>query len=142
MLLSDPSRLTWPDTAFEPDPFINATFSITIPTGVTVLPSSWRSSPKLATTPTVDMAAEKLTWQLGSVRTGAKVKISMKLVADACTTPAILPLAGRFAYTDAEGAKAVDACLKKPVRAVWCGVDRLLRCGMHASARASAPTDP
>lgn len=48
---------------------------------------------------------------------GKKVKVSMKLAATNCTTPAALPLNGKFAYVDATGAKTVEACLKKPVRA-------------------------
>lgn len=97
------------------DPFLNATFTMPIPMGV-VLRSSG-SSPKLATTPVVDTAAGTVTWPLGNLRAGKKVKVAFKLVASNCTTPAELSLNGKFTYTDATGAKTVDACLKRPVRA-------------------------
>jgi hypothetical protein len=86
-----------------------------IPAGVSVLPSSWRSSPKLSTTPTVDTDAGTVTWHVGNIRAGRKVKISMKLVASDCSTPDALPLNGKLTYTDAVGPKTVDVCLKRPV---------------------------
>ena len=104
-----------------------------IPAGVTVRSSS--SSPKLATTPVIDTAAGKITWNLGHVQAGKKVKVSIKLVATNCTTPAALPLNGKFAYVDATGAKTVDACLKKPVGAC---AHILSITGTHVPIRTSA----
>lgn len=96
-------------------PLLNSTFTMPIPAGVNVV--SYSSSPKLASAPTFNNATRLLTWSLGTtVAPGKSVKIALKLQPTTCTTPATLPLNGKFAFVDATGPKTVDACLKKQVR--------------------------
>lgn len=100
-------------------PFFDVVFSMPVPAGVSL--ASFTSSPKVATAPVV--AGGVLTWTLGStVKPGGKAKVSLKLVAGNCTTPAALPLEGKFDYNvlvaGATTAKSADACLKKPLY-VW-----------------------
>lgn len=86
-----------------------------LPSGVTLKAAA--SSPKVATTPVINNRV--LNWDLNaSLKPGRKLKVSLKLVAAACSTPNALTLDGRFSYTDAVGPKTVDACLKKPL-SVW-----------------------
>ena len=96
-------------------PYFNATFTMVLPAGVTL--QSTTSSPKLSTTPSVSDAGV-LTWALGSVRPGGKLKVVLKLAAVTCTTPAPLALNGKFSYADAAGSKTADAYLKKDLY-VW-----------------------
>ena len=96
-------------------PLIDATFTMTLPAGVSVL--AYSSRPKLATTPSFDNTTRLLTWAIGTaVAPGKSVQLSLKMLPTACSTPAALALNGQFSFTDAAGAKTVDACLKKPVR--------------------------
>ena len=96
-------------------PLLNATFTMTLQAGVSV--QAYSSTPKLTTTPSFDNTTRLLTWALGTaVAPGKSVKISLKMLPTACSTPAALTLTGQFSFTDAAGAKTVDACLKKPVR--------------------------
>jgi hypothetical protein len=95
-------------------PLVNASFSMALPAGVTVQASA--SSPKLPTAAVWDNATNTVTWQLGHIKAGGKIKVSLKLMAKDCTTPAALALPGKFMYFDATSMKTVDACLKKPVR--------------------------
>jgi hypothetical protein len=95
-------------------PLIDATFTMTLPAGVSVL--AYSSRPKLATTPSFDNTTRLLTWAIGTaVAPGKSVQLSLKMLPTACSTPAALALNGQFSFTDAAGAKTVDACLKKPV---------------------------
>lgn len=87
-----------------------------LPAGVT-LKSYSSSSPKLGTAPAVNNGV--LTWNMSTtIRPGGKMKVSLKLAAANCTTPAALLLNGHFAYNDLAGAKTAQACLKKPLY-VW-----------------------
>jgi hypothetical protein len=83
-----------------------------LPTGVTAKAGS--SIPKLASTPAITGAS--VTWDLGvNIKPGDKLKLTLKLVADACTTPDSLPLIGQFTYVYNGQPQTVDVCLKKPV---------------------------
>lgn len=95
-------------------PYFGATFTLPLPAGVTFL--SAVSSPK--TTNNVSVANNVVTWNLGNVKPGGKLKVALKLVAAQCTTPAPLTLFGQFAYTDAVGPKTASACLRKGLY-VW-----------------------
>lgn len=96
-------------------PLLGATFSMMVPAGVDV--SSFSSWPKLATTPSFNTTSRLLTWALGTtVQPGKSVKLSIKMVPRACTTPEALLLNGRFTFTDATGPQTARACLEKPVR--------------------------
>ena len=96
-------------------PFVNVTYTMPLPAGVVVRSAS--ASPKTITT-SASIANNAITWDLGSVKPGAKVAVALKLVAPNCTTPAPLALNGKFSYIDAVGPKTVDACLKKDLY-VW-----------------------
>ena len=93
-------------------PFLGTTFSIQLPAGVEV--KGWASSPKVSTQPVV--SGSTVTWNLGA--NVSKIKVVLKLVASASTTPDDVKLYGKFGYTDTAGAQLVDACLKKPLY-VW-----------------------
>lgn len=85
-----------------------------VPAGITMINYAYGAAPKVATVPTI--ANGVLTWPLVNyLKSGRKQKITIKLTADACTTPAALALDGTFTYTDISGAKTVHACLKKPL---------------------------
>ena len=77
---------------------------------------SYASSPNVSTTPTV--VGGSLVWNLGKVKAGGKFKVSLKLVASACTTPDPLDLTGEFAFTTLAGSNRVNACLNRPLY-VW-----------------------
>jgi hypothetical protein len=97
-------------------PFLNTTFSMRLPAGVTV--QGYSVSPKLGSAPVVDDDAGLVTWSLGHVQPGKKFKVMLTLVASECSTPGALALNGKFCYFDTVGQKTVDACLKKPLY-VW-----------------------
>lgn len=97
--------------------YTNVAFSITLPAGVTV--NAYKSFPKLAAAPVYSNATGLVTWQVGGLAPGKRVKLSLKLVAGgSCTTPAPLSLKGTFAYETASGPQTAIACLKKPLY-VW-----------------------
>lgn len=89
---------------------------MTLPAGVTLL--SFKTSPKVATQPAYDNATNTVMWQLGHLKSGGRMKVSLKLVPAACSTPAPLALNGKFSYFTMAGLQIVDACLKKDVRAL------------------------
>lgn len=97
-------------------PWSYVAFSVTLPAGVTL--NAYKAFPKPAVAPVYNNQTNQVTWAVGDLRPGKRVKLSLKLVAGACTTPAALPLEGTFAYEDADGPKTAAACLKKPLY-VW-----------------------
>lgn len=85
-----------------------------MPAGVKAL--TYRSTPKLTSTPSFDSATRVLTWSLNTaVHPRKSVKVTFKMQPTACTTPSVLSLNGQFTFTGALGTGTVDACLKKPV---------------------------
>lgn len=95
-------------------PLVDATFTMHVPEGVSVL--SFSASPKLASVPTFDEATRTLTWDLGvPIRPGKSVMLAVKLRPTACTTPSALALDGQLAFTDATGPKTANTCLKRPL---------------------------
>jgi hypothetical protein len=98
------------------NPVEDTNFTMRLPAGVTL--KSHASSTKLGTAPVVDPDTNMLTWDIGAVMPGKRVRLTLKMVADACTTPAALALDGKFSYVDGGDSKTVDACLKKSLY-VW-----------------------
>lgn len=119
-------------------PYFNTVFSMALPDGVTV--KSFASSPKVATTPMVDGGV--VTWTLGSVKPGGKVKVTLKLSATACTTPDTLALNGQFEFNDTLGPQMVRPCLKKPLY-VWANsceaIPKPAKLGKHGNSTGTKP---
>lgn len=95
-------------------PASDVVFTLPLPTGVTV--KSYTTSPKVATAPVVQNG--ELTWNLSNIKAGGKIKVNLKMMAAACSTPDALDLTGEFAYQTLDGPKRVNACLTKPLY-VW-----------------------
>lgn len=87
-------------------PWTNVAFSITLPAGVSL--NAYKAYPKLPAGPVYNNQTGLVTWAVGDLRPGKRVKLSLKLVAGTCTTPAPLSLKGTFAYQDAAGPKTAE----------------------------------
>lgn len=82
----------------------DVTFAMVLPESITLKAS--KSAPKLATSPSFS-SDNLLTWNLGTIMPGKKVRVSLRLKSSTCSTPDALDLVGRFTYTDVTGEKMV-----------------------------------